>query len=1284
MKHLITALESELQSLRHIQINLADRINQAECQLVQLKSQMAQAPLQENDPQWSEPVAEIAPAFTPAVTDTPVALAQDAAANRIVEPTHSPVTPAKPSLAESYATNANTAHSSAAKSVAATAISKETITLVTPKQVAVMVEEHAEINLAMSAETSRPEEGESLPRSMRKNAAEQASHEWLSALLGPIAKVTRQLKSFYDHYQQRGLGPVFLMTLAGIAALTLGFGYLLQYSWSNVFSDGMRIAVSVLFANSILAAGLWVYKKKPDMSEYGSGLVGLAIILNYLCAYFAGPYLGLIGSLTALGWLAFITLAGYGLAQKLETKVVAVIALLGGAFSPLLFGVEQHFPALYLPYLLLQAGFAWRVCQQLRWHGLLTLASLTHIASVEAFILLVDFHAQLQDWRSLLALLSINLLFLLYALTGIAKLRKHKFDQHLLSLPAAQLAFFILAMMQIDSWSGQILALNSVLFLGLFAYWRKRDWVKHICLAVAGVLAGFAALMLVSNEFQGVIWSLEGAMLLWLGLRHRYWVVRSEAYVLLLIGLLSTAYACVNSLFAPSGEVIKLLTIGSLAISAPWLNFAITLGIVRGCEWLLRRYSTSIDAAVINHVERRVTWLLAELLSVLLALFIYFSCYLWLPDYTLFMSALVIPLLFWRTIRQALPLTEVLAWLCFLPLITQGLLSVQEAGSWRFTQQDLLGQATRVGLFTLMWLTYRVYCRSLPHSSLLPVARGVNLFIYLAIPAYITIKVGKVAMEWVALAAWLSVAVALALDYWRKAKVLRIEALVLLSVAIILSLAQGVALSLWQGWAGLLIGAAGFAAIEHNIGRSRARLRVLAPLRGLLKLTPHYFTLVIAALFCYAWQWPQYLAISCWLAAMLVFALHAWLAHRWFRYQLLALVWLANVAMVVSLFAGQVQGWWSLGIGVVVFSALRLYLTHWRNWLFRHPPLTWLRKSVPYYFALLVAICVYVALKIPDALWFSLWGCAAFAFVLHVPIRHLLLRSLGMILVALASAFNLYLTFTNELNGVLGLGIGLAAILVYSYVYPSRQRYFTRFKPLAMAYPVKPYYMAITGLALTYYVTHWLAPAVLVAFACLWVDLSRWPLRGPIRDSWKVALAGVLTATLGLIVLHNMALHGSLREVLLLAAFDGIALVGLGWLVFYTPIQRALRAYYLSSLLLWHGMFIAAYLLTGYSLGAQVFAPFSSIALVVHGSWLMMLSLQMQRQRLIQLASALFAFVFIKVIFWDMAGFALVQKVVAFMAIGSVLLVVSYFYLKKKNKQLAQQPAPESLTELES
>ncbi len=56
---------------------------------------------------------------------------------------------------------------------------------------------------------------------------------FFAAMLSPLLGLFAQAKDFYQHYQAKGQGPVFMMTLAGIIAMTLGFGYLLQYSMNT-------------------------------------------------------------------------------------------------------------------------------------------------------------------------------------------------------------------------------------------------------------------------------------------------------------------------------------------------------------------------------------------------------------------------------------------------------------------------------------------------------------------------------------------------------------------------------------------------------------------------------------------------------------------------------------------------------------------------------------------------------------------------------------------------------------------------------------------------------------------------------------------------------------------------------------------------------------------------------------------------------------------------------------------------------------------------------------------
>jgi hypothetical protein len=84
----------------------------------------------------------------------------------------------------------------------------------------------------------------------------EAIGELSTSAFSPLSGLTEQAKEFYQHYQTKGLGPVFLMTVAGIITLTLGFGYLLQFSINNWFSELGKALLGLGVANSIIAGGV--------------------------------------------------------------------------------------------------------------------------------------------------------------------------------------------------------------------------------------------------------------------------------------------------------------------------------------------------------------------------------------------------------------------------------------------------------------------------------------------------------------------------------------------------------------------------------------------------------------------------------------------------------------------------------------------------------------------------------------------------------------------------------------------------------------------------------------------------------------------------------------------------------------------------------------------------------------------------------------------------------------------------------------------------------------------
>ena len=151
----------------------------------------------------------------------------------------------------------------------------------------------------------------------------------LTIFSAPFHELYHRLIKLYYHYQKQGKAPVFLMTVAGLITLTVGFGYLLQYSFNTLFSDTLKALTGFVIGCGIIGAGILLSKKKTDFKDYGASVVALGVIFNYLTAYFVGPYYGLVGETSGLLLLLGVTLTSFTLAIVFETRVVSAITLVG-------------------------------------------------------------------------------------------------------------------------------------------------------------------------------------------------------------------------------------------------------------------------------------------------------------------------------------------------------------------------------------------------------------------------------------------------------------------------------------------------------------------------------------------------------------------------------------------------------------------------------------------------------------------------------------------------------------------------------------------------------------------------------------------------------------------------------------------------------------------------------------------------------------------------------------------------------------------------------------------
>lgn len=673
----------------------------------------------------------------------------------------------------------------------------------------------------------------------------------LAAVMAPFAAVNEQVKSFYHHYQAKGLGPVFLMTVAGIITLTLGFGYLLQYSINHWFSELGKALLGFASANAIIVGGIFIRQKRAGMADFGSGIVGLGLILNYLCAYFIGPYFELIPNSASFILLLLITLAGYGLSMRLDAKVIAVIALVGGSTAPMMLLSQSYAPLLYLPYLLLIGAGALAQSRKLKWPLLLEITALLHIGCIEAFSNFIELPLSDVGGVNLLALISINAFFYLYGITSLlfTKPFTHHDEKHnalshrILALPIALLAFVLLELTQFTEFAGEIFAANALICAAL--YWKRTGNLEKarssLLLVLAGSFAGFAALYLLSHDFLGLVLLLEALLLLWIGTKEELISVRAEAYVLLLMGLGLNASSVLTGMSLLASSFIDGAPISPLsAFGFPLLALALSCAALVLVIQLL-----TLHHALLSTLESQLNRVLKELLSGFYVATIILAAYLLSSDYYLAILPLVSLLLLYLSAKDRLVISEFAAWLLLLPLLFKVVEGITLTGSFSFSAQPLMAKLARFELFTALLLAHYWYRRHYKDALFAKAAYTMQIFCYLLLPLILLPKVIRNHWEYTAIALWLSTFMSLGLAYFAKHKSLNIEAKILTWLAVLMT-ASLCLIHAWQGLAALAVGAL---FMSFTLLRYRQLPEHWRPLLQLQwQLSPYYFALVLAVI----------------------------------------------------------------------------------------------------------------------------------------------------------------------------------------------------------------------------------------------------------------------------------------------------------------------------------------------------------------------------------------------------------------------------------------------------
>ncbi|MGF6771397.1 putative membrane protein [Paraburkholderia sp. GAS199] len=363
----------------------------------------------------------------------------------------------------------------------------------------------------------------------------------------------------------------------GIIVLFFGIAFLLKYAADNsLLPIELRLAGVALAATVLLALGWRIGERRQNQQAYGLVLQGGGVGALYLTVFAATRLYHLLPVAASLPMMIAVCALSAFLAVRQNAAALAFMGSAGGFLAPLLLstGGGSHV-LLFGYYALLNAGIlaiawfkAWRPLNLL---GFVFTFSIGVLWGVTAYR--PELFASTEPFLILFFLMYVGIA-LLYAVQRELALRHYVDGTLMFGTPLVVIGLQAALMKGTEfglAWS----AVAFAAFYLAIAAWLRRDRARlqllfEATLALAIIFATLAVPLAFTGPTTSATWAIEGAAIVWLGVRQR----RLVAFGFGVLMQLGAAGAFVVGMVLPSGDAAALPVLNSAYIATVLIGVA--------------------------------------------------------------------------------------------------------------------------------------------------------------------------------------------------------------------------------------------------------------------------------------------------------------------------------------------------------------------------------------------------------------------------------------------------------------------------------------------------------------------------------------------------------------------------------------------------------------------------------------------------------------------------------------------------------------------------------------